>query len=219
MPSNNQKTPLVDGLNRFVSAKFTDASELEGKALPASVLAVDPTNTIVTVKFEIQSDLKLPGMIQCPVGLPEWIRYPWPQGTPGFVISSDVYLGGMSGLGGGTATWQQLPNLTNIVWFPCGNTENDPTEDPNKVVIYGPDGVIIRDRGNNGPGYNGSAVQIKVDSAGNVTIWGAKSLTTDVYGYGQKITYEGGTDYTVDIYDQGATVTTNHLPIQQPKIQ
>lgn len=143
--SNAQRIPLVDGMNRFVNGKIADWSELLGKSLPGSVLAVDPSNTVVTVNFEIETDLTIP-MVQCPIGFPEWVRWPIQKGDTGFVTAVDLYMGGMSGLGDGVATFDQQPNLTTLVWFPCGNINLSATDDPNKVVMYGPTGVVLRDQ-------------------------------------------------------------------------
>lgn len=145
MPSNNQKTPLVDGLNRFVSDKIKDVGELTGKSLPASVLAIDPSNTVVTVKFEVQTTLQIP-MVQCPIGTSEYLRLPIQKGDKGFVVACDVYMGGMSGIGKGVASLQQQSNLATLVWFPVGNLGFDAVEDPMKIIGYGPNGVVIRDK-------------------------------------------------------------------------
>jgi hypothetical protein len=53
----------------------------------------------------------------------------------------------MSGLGGGIADLTPRPNLSNLAFVPLGNTAWSPTEDPNSVVVYGPNGVITRDTG------------------------------------------------------------------------
>jgi hypothetical protein len=42
------------------------------------------------------------------------------------------------------------------------------------------------------------------------------SHVQDVHGYGQKITWTGGSNYTIDNYVIGATITTNNLPINPP---
>lgn len=143
--TNAQRTPLVDGLNRFVNDKIFDASELVGKSLPATVVEVDPSGTIVKVNFEIDTKVNIP-QVQCPIGFPEWVRWPIQKGDKGFVTSCDLYMGGMSGLGGGKASFTQQPNLTTLIWFPCGNIALPSTDDPQKVVLYGPTGVILEDQ-------------------------------------------------------------------------
>lgn len=145
MPTNNQKTPLVDSLNRFVSDKITDVGQLAGKSLPASIMAIDPSNTIVTVKFEIKTQLQIP-IVQCPVGFPEYIRLPLQVGDKGFVVAVDAYMGGMSQIGKGIASLDQQPNLSTLVWFPCGSKAFTPTEEPTKIVTYGSTGAVIRDK-------------------------------------------------------------------------
>lgn len=146
---DNLKTPLGDNLNRFVSGKTQDISNLAGKSLPASVVAVDPTGTIVTVKIEIQSTQQFP-QVTCPVGCSQWLRHPVQAGDKGLLVAADAYMGGMSGLGGGVATLAQLPNLTTLVWFPVGNANFTALrpEEQNKPLINGPQGVFLKSTGN-----------------------------------------------------------------------
>lgn len=147
MADNAQKTPLVVNLNRFTDDKITAAQQLLGKALPASVVSIDGTGTIVTVKFEIESDLFTLPNVTCPLFGPAYIRYPLRAGgdnpTKGYVIPGDFYLGAMSGLGSGNATFDQRPNLSNLVFFPFGNSGLSPTPDADKTVVYGPAGVLV----------------------------------------------------------------------------
>jgi hypothetical protein len=63
------------------------------------------------------------------------------------VFSSDVYLGGVSGLGDGTATMALQGNLSTCVFYGTGNVSLAPTDDPQSVLVYGPNGVILRDEG------------------------------------------------------------------------
>lgn len=142
MSDSAQKTPLARALNRFAEKKAADAIALLGKALPASVAAI--AGSIVTVKFEISSGVLTLPNVTVPIAGPEWIRFPTQVGAKGMVIPSDVYLGGMSGLGGGVADLSLQANLSALVWLPIGNADWSATDNPNATVIYGPDGVIIR---------------------------------------------------------------------------
>jgi hypothetical protein len=144
MAGNAQKYPFVKGMNAFADGKIGGALDLLGKAVPASVVSVDETNTIVTIKFEIQADFPLP-QVTCPLVGPEFMRFPIAAGVRGYVIPADFYMGGVSGLGGGTATPTQQPNLTTSVFFPVGNAGFTATDDQRATVIYGPNGVIFRD--------------------------------------------------------------------------
>jgi hypothetical protein len=144
MSDNSQKTPVSDTLNEFSRRKAADAIQQTGRSLPATVVKVK--GSIVTVKFEVNSVFTLPN-VTIPLFGPEYIRYPIQPGDKGFVVAADAYLGGMSGLGGGTADLTQLANLTTLVFFPIGNTSFFAV-DPQAVVIYGPNGVVLRDTTN-----------------------------------------------------------------------
>src|SRR5580704_3414960 len=79
------------------------------KRLPVSVVSIDKTNTIMTLKFETDGlPYTLPN-VTVPLSGPEYIRYPIkPQmqsqgqtqpGDFGYVASADSNIGNMSGLG------------------------------------------------------------------------------------------------------------------------
>lgn len=75
---------------------------------------------------------------------PEYVRYPIVVGCKGVVFPADAYLGGVSGIGGGTADLALPANLSALVFFPVGNSGWAASEAPTKLVLYGPDGAIIR---------------------------------------------------------------------------
>jgi hypothetical protein len=94
--------------------------------------------------LEVDSIFTLP-KIKLPIYGPEYIRWPFQKGAKGVMISSDLTLDGMSGLGEGTARLTVQPNLSTGVFVPVGNTSFADTDDPNATVMYGPNGVILRD--------------------------------------------------------------------------
>lgn len=141
---NAQKTPLARSLNRFFDHKQDVVDGVANKFYPASVLSVDPTGTIVTIQMEIDDEVLTYPDVTCPMFGPENIRYPLVKGVKGIAISADIYMGGMSGLGDGQATLTPRGNLSTMVFIPCGNTNFDPTDDPDKVVIYGKKGTVFR---------------------------------------------------------------------------
>lgn len=53
--------------------------------------------------------------------------------------------------------------------------------------------------------------------APNVKVHSGMSYSWDVNGYGQKVTWTGGSNYTIDNYVTGAVVTTNNHPIDPPE--
>jgi hypothetical protein len=141
--SNSQKTALARSLEQFANRQVRSALDLLGQALPCSVVTV-VFSGIVTVKFEITNvPFTLPNITVSIIGS-EYVRLPIQKGMKGAVIAFDAYLGGMTGLGGGTADLTQRPNLSNLAFVPLGNSGWSATDDPNAVVIYGPDGAIIR---------------------------------------------------------------------------
>ena len=142
MSDNSQKTPFARAMNRFAEGKARDAIAVLGKALPCSVASV--AGSIVTVAFDLANiPFTLPN-VTCPMFGPEYIRYPTQVGDLGIVFSIDTYLGGISGLGGGTADLTLQANLSSLVFFPVASSKWSATENANAVVIYGPDGTIIR---------------------------------------------------------------------------
>lgn len=141
MATNSQKTHLAVELQKFNQQKVLSALQQLGKALPCSVVSV--SGSIVTVKFEVNSTFTLP-VVTMPIFGPEYIRYPTKVGDLGVTVAADAYLGGVSGLGGGVADLTSPANLSALFFMPVASTKWTPTDDPNKTVIYGPDGVVIR---------------------------------------------------------------------------
>jgi len=144
--SNAQKTPLLRTLNEFTTRRIASYIQLLGKSLPASVVSVN--GSIVTVKFEIQSTFTLP-QVTVPIATSQWRREPTQVGDMGIVRPSDAPLGAVSGLGASTATFSTLGNLEALVWEPVASNKWPATPDPDKYVIWGPNGFFIADTGKN----------------------------------------------------------------------
>jgi hypothetical protein len=143
MSWNGQKTPFVKSISGAGELATGQFGELQGKAIPATVISVDASGTIVTVKFEVTDPTVTFPQITCPVATDKYARAPLRAGDPGYVVPSDLYLGGVSGLGGGTATLDQPLNLGAVVFHPCGNTNFSPIEDEDKYNIAAPRGAQI----------------------------------------------------------------------------
>jgi hypothetical protein len=141
MTNHALKKAFAQSIHPFAQKKALDQIQLTGKALPCSVVSVQ--GAIITVKFEIQDIYTLPN-VTVPLFGPIYIRYPIQKGDKGMVIPADAYLGGMSGLGGGTANLTRRGNLSALVFLPIANTDWA-TVDPQSVTIYGPNGVVLRD--------------------------------------------------------------------------
>lgn len=144
MSNNAQKTPIARSLELFANRKVRQAMQTLGQSLPATALSI--AGGIVTVQFQIQNTSSSPYTIpniSVPIVGSEYARAPIQSGTPGFVIAADAYLGGMSGLGGGTADLVPRGNLSALVWTPIGNKAWQAVIDSNAFELYGPDGVNI----------------------------------------------------------------------------
>lgn len=138
--SNAQKTPLSRSLPNFVTGRSTDEIAKQGLAMPGHVVAV--AGAIITVAFDVIGLTLSP--VQMPLASPEYLRLPIQKGDKGVAVPASFYLGGISGLGGGTATDTLQGNLSTLYWVPLGS-KSFSAVDPNAVTIYGPNGVTLRD--------------------------------------------------------------------------
>ena len=113
-----------------------------GKALPCHITAVN--GQIVTVAFDLPQGAPwiLPE-ITLPVASSPYDYEPYQVGDTGFTVPADAYLGGISGLGGGQATWKRPGNLDALVFVPVGKQSFTPAN-PNARIIQGPDGWIAQ---------------------------------------------------------------------------
>lgn len=202
MSSNSQKTPLAQTLNQWSARKLQDALQQTGKGLPASVVSV--AGAIVTVKFEIQSTFTLPN-VTVPVSTSIYSREPIQVGDKGLVRPSDANLGGIDGLGSGTADLSAPANLSALVWEPLGN-KAWPGVDPNVYTIQGPGGVLVRDMAANATiALTPTSIVLKVGSI-NITINGSSITFNGPVVFGGTATGEGG---TVDFGGSAITTTAD----------
>jgi hypothetical protein len=142
MANNSQTTPFARGIVNYTRTEIDAQIQQLGQALPVSVVAVN--NAMVTVNFELNGPITFP-QIEVPQAISRYARPPTQVGDKGFVMSADAYLDGITGLGTGTATYNQPPpNLSALVFFPLANT-SFPTVDANAYNITGPNGCIIKD--------------------------------------------------------------------------
>lgn len=138
----SRKLPIFSSLVENARKQSRQAVHMDGRSMPATVAAV--SGSIVTVNFELDSDYTLP-QIKVPVFGAEYIRQPIQVGCKGVVIASDYYLGAMSGLGPGRAKLPKRGNLSNLVFFPIGNSGWSAV-DGDTLTMYGVSGVKISDK-------------------------------------------------------------------------
>ena len=161
-----QKTPLSRGLPKLAQRMAQDELEKRGWRLPGHVVAV--SGPIVTVNFDVEG-LTLP-QVKMAVATSKYMRAPIQINDTGYATTADAYLGGVTGLGGGTANLTKRGNLSNLVWVPLGNA-NWSTPDPTASVIESANGQFVVSCGNSGitMSYNGTTL-LQINTSGQVII-------------------------------------------------
>lgn len=181
----SRKLPIFSSLAAGAKIQSDRAVQMDCRSMPATVVSM--SGNIATVNFELDSGFPLP-QIQVPVFGSEYIRHPLQKGCKGVVLSSDYYIGAMSGLGPGQAGTLKRGNLSNLVFMPISNASWN-KYDGNQLTMYGVSGVKILDS-NNGTSSvtvqkgaitlsNGQA-SISI-SGGNVSITGTLTINGKAY--------------------------------------
>jgi hypothetical protein len=144
--SDVQKVPYSRTFSSFTQQKAFDEHIKRGSPIPGKVVSVD--GAIVTINFLIQGpqgqNLGWPN-IAMPLASSEYVRLPIQAGDLGVARPSSIYLGGVSGLGGGTADLTLRGNLSNLVWDPIGNNDWS-SVNPAVLTLYGPAGAKLQDK-------------------------------------------------------------------------
>ena len=185
MANNYSKLWLQKTSNKLAISRAKQAIENLGRALPCSVVAVN--GSIVTVKFEMNAaPLTLPN-ITIPKAEGPWIRSPTQVGDKGMTVPADVYLGGVSGLGGGVATFAPQGGLTALVFVPVSNSASPPV-DQNAAQIQGPNGAIIQTT-------TGTTSKIVTDQNGTTVTYGSNTI---VINNSEIVLTAGGSSITIN---------------------
>ena len=137
------KHSFARNLNTVAVTRAQDATQAAGKTIPCSVVAVLGSG-IVTVKFEVNAGAATLPHVTIPVAYPEYIRYPIQVGDKGMAVPGGVKTGGLTGLGSGVPDLSNPGNLSAMSFMWLGSSAWSATDDANAVVIYGPDGVKLR---------------------------------------------------------------------------
>ena len=146
MANNSQKFPIYSAQQRTALAQALNAIQNLGKELPASVVSVDKTKSIMTIKFETGGKFTLPE-VTIPLDGPEYIRYPIQKGDKGVVRAGAVNINNISNLGTSDSppSFTQPGNLAALIFHPIGNAKWTESDNPDAVLNYGPKGTINRD--------------------------------------------------------------------------
>ena len=175
MADNYTKRWLQKTSNKQAVTRAKQAIQSTGRALPCRVVSV--SGSIVTVAFEVNSTPWTLPNITIPKAESQWIRTPTQVGDFGITVPSDVYLGGVSGLGGGVATMANPGNLSALIFVPIANKAFS-SVNPNAAYIAGPEGAVIQTQdGNSSVTVDGSGITMKF--GGKTVVLNGSGLTID----------------------------------------
>lgn len=187
-------------LNQVAITRAQQAMKSQGRALPCRVTNV--IGKIVTVEFEMDTAPWTLPPITIPKAESPYFTDPTQVGDTGITVPADAYLGGISGLGGGTADFRNRGNLTSLVFLPTGTKSFLPI-DPNAAQIQGPNGVILRT-------MTGPTSSIVTNTTGTTITFETTTLVIDASGI--TLTVDGQT------FTWGGTQAVSMLPIQAPDV-
>lgn len=193
----SRKLPIYSSLIETARKASTRAVHMDGRSMPATVVSV--SGSIATVNFELESDFTIP-QIAVPIFGAEYIRQPIQKGCKGVVIASDYYLGAMSGLGPGRATLPKRGNLSNLVFFPIGNSGWEGV-DPDTLTMYGVSGVKILDKLDGSSYVEVEEGAITLESAGSIDNDAPVVTASENFSVGNGATgsFSTGTGLTVTV--------------------
>lgn len=171
--SEAHKQPYSRTLPAFATQKAMDEIAKLGLAIPGHVISAN--GPLITVNFDV-TGMNVQQMTM-PIAGSEYVRIPVQPGDKGIAIPCAFYLGGVSGLGGGVADLTKRGNLSSLVWQPIGNTEWQSVS-AGYVVLYGPNGVSIRDEGSTAQ-IVVSPENISLSAGGHTLIINSSGITLD----------------------------------------
>lgn len=148
MADNAQKTWYATALPAAAAAMIEQALHSAGNALPCSVVAVN--GQLVKVNFLVQGAQTLP-QIWIPIDTSIYDWMPIQVGDLGRAVGGTIYIGGVSGQGGGVANMTPRGNLSCLVFQPIANAGWTSPGNQNQRVVQGPAGVLIQTTGSNEP--------------------------------------------------------------------
>ena len=205
MDGNYSKLWLQKSQNEGAIKRARMAIENEGRALPCRVVAVD--GSIVTVAFEVDAAPQTLPQITIPKAESNWMRMPTQVGDFGVTMPADAYLGGVSGLGGGTANLARRGNLSALVFVPI-SSKAAPPDNVNAAQVMGPEGVILRTADN--------SCSLVLNGDGLTITFGGVKFVIDSSGHHFTGAVTGDSTAEFDgegTFNGGHTVSAHHHPV------
>lgn len=156
-PDNAQKLSFAKSMDEFFAGRYNAKQNLKGQALPAQIVSIDATGTIVTVKFPMKDPggsetlraqyplyvIQLPQM-EMPVATDLYGIPPLQAGDKGYCLPCDYSIDGVSGYSNEQTSFNPQPNLSTLVFHPIGNVKAEEREHTDKYFISGPTGVHLK---------------------------------------------------------------------------
>jgi hypothetical protein len=164
--SDVQKTPLSRTLSNLATQQALNEIQKLGLRLPGRVVSVE--GAIVEVSFDVEG-ITLPNVTMA-AQMSKYMRAPIQIGDLGYATTADAYLGGVTGLGGGTADSTPRGNLSMLVWVPLGNKGWE-TPDDTASVMTSVNGQFVVSVGNAGITMSHSGTTLlQINTSGQVII-------------------------------------------------
>jgi hypothetical protein len=216
MSDDFAKLWLQRSLNQSAYNRAQQAIKSLGKALPCRVTGV--TGKIVTVEFQMDTAPWTLPPITIPKAESPYLTEPTQVGDTGITVPADVYIGGISGLGGGKADMRPRGNLTNLVFVPVGTKSFSPI-DPNAAQLQGPNGTILRTT-------TGTTSSIVTNTSGTTVTYGSNTVAINnsqialTVGTTSLVVTNSGIVLTVggQTFTWGSTGANSSMPITAPEV-
>lgn len=141
MADNALKTPLIQTITGHINRRGNDFSQVSPKGIPCSVTAID--KDIVTVKFEGSNGVWNMPTMKMSQAISPYGRDPTQVGDKGYASPADYYVGGISGLGGGSTNFTPRGNLTPLIFHPMAQAKSEARDYDQLTHAGGPSGVKI----------------------------------------------------------------------------
>lgn len=202
MVSNAQKTPFAESLHRFGDIKSQDWLSRLPQSMPATVVEI--VGALVKVSIDGNwTPFNIPQVL-VPKFESAYGRAPTQAGDKGAIIGINYYIGGQSGLGGGSANLYPRANLTNAIWLPISQ-KSFGAVNPNAYTIQGMAGVVLQDT-TNAASLTLTPTGIALKIGGTTFMFSATGLTTSGLGTGMALSGSG-----LDI--EGGMLTNNNVNV------
>lgn len=213
---NFSKLWLQKSQNALAINRAAQEIQKQGRALPCRVTAVN--GAVVTVEFEMDTSPWTLPPITIPKAESPWVRMPTQVGDLGYTAPADVYIGAISGLGGGIARFLRRGNLSNLVFTPVSNANSAP-DDQNAAQVCGPNGARIRTT-------TGTASSVITNTSGTTVTYGSNTVVVNgseiamTVGTTSLVVTASGITLTVggQTFTWGGSQAVSTLPIRAPDV-